>query len=41
MIKWFAFWFALIALCSSADRTKVQAEFDRMEARLRALEANK
>lgn len=38
MIKWFAFFFAIIALCSSADESKVRAEFDRMKARLDAVE---
>ena len=41
MIKWLAFFFAIVALTSSADERKVRAEFDRMKARLDAVEDRK
>jgi hypothetical protein len=41
MVKWFAFFFAIIALFSSADERKVREEFGRMEARLKAIEGGK
>lgn len=41
MIKWLAFFFALIALCSSADESKVRSQFDQMETRLHAIENRK
>jgi hypothetical protein len=34
MIKWFAFAFALIALCTAADERKVREEFDRVWSRI-------
>jgi hypothetical protein len=34
MIKWLAFFFAIIALCSSADERKVRGEFDRVWSRI-------
>jgi hypothetical protein len=41
MIKWWAFIFALIALFTAADEKKVRAEFDRVQARLDAIENRK
>lgn len=38
MIKWLAFFMALIALLSAADEHKVNKEFESVKARLNALE---
>ena len=39
MVKWLALMLSLIALFTAADERKTRAEFDLMEARLRAMEA--
>lgn len=41
MVKWLAFWFAVLALLTSADERQTRKAIERIEVRLKPLEDQK